>query len=277
MFEIKKKEQLAGDTVLFAVDAPDIAENGRPGQFVMVMVNEEGERIPLTIADFDPASGTITIVFKILGKTTGDLGRLKEGDRIFNIAGPLGKPSETGKTGKIIMVAGGIGIALIHPIAGAMKKSGNNVTSIIGAQNKDMIFWVDKIKDVSSEVIVTTDDGSLGKKGFVTGELKVLLESKEKPGLVFAVGPVVMMKAVADLTRHYKVKTVVSLNPIMVDGTGMCGSCRVEVGGKTMFACVDGPDFDAHEVDFSLLSKRQNVYLELEKEAMGSPHKCKCL
>jgi len=277
MFEIMRKEKLAERTILFNISAEDIAKNARPGQFVVVMADKKGERIPLTIADSSPEKGAITIVFKILGRTTDDLDRLNENNRFYNIAGPLGKPSEIGKFGKIVFVAGGIGIALIHPIAKAMKKSDNNVISIIGAQKKDMLFWEDKIKHVSSEIIVTTDDGSRGEKGFVTDHLKKLLERDAKPNLVFAVGPVVMMKAVAELTRPYKIKTVVSLNPIMVDGTGMCGSCRVEVGGKTMFACVDGPDFDGHKVNFGLLSKRQSVYLDEEKEVQKKFHNCRCL
>ena len=275
MFEIIAKERLAEDTVLLTVSAGDIAGNALPGQFVMVMADKESERIPLTIADFNTEAGTVTIVFKILGRSTADLGCLEKNDSIYNITGPLGKPSHIVKNKNVIMVAGGIGIALIYPIARAMKDAGNKVISIIGAQCSDMLFWEDRMKDVSSELIVVTDDGSCGLKGFVTGPLKGVLDGDTVQELVFAVGPVVMMKAVAELTKPYGVKTVVSLNPIMVDGTGMCGSCRVEVGGKTRFACVDGPDFDGHEVDFNTLVLRQRVYLEQEKEASEKVHKCK--
>lgn len=272
MWEIISREILAKDTVLLQIDTPDIAKNTEPGQFVVVMVNEQGERIPLTIADFNRKKGTITIVFKILGRTTCDLSELNEGDRLFNITGPLGKPSQIKKSGNVVMIGGGIGIALIYPIAKAMKEAGNNVISIIGAQSKGLLFWEEKMKSASSELIVMTDDGSSGRKGFVTDVLRDLLEKDKNIGLVFAVGPVVMMRAVAEVTKPRQIKTIVSLNSIMVDGTGMCGSCRVEVAGKTKFACVDGPDFDAHEVNFEILMKRQEMYLEQER--MVFKNKC---
>lgn len=272
MWEIISREILAKDTVLLQIDTPDIAKNTEPGQFVVVMVNEQGERIPLTIADFNRKKGTITIVFKILGRTTCDLSELNEGDRLFNITGPLGKPSQIKKSGNVVMIGGGIGIALIYPIAKAMKEAGNNVVSIIGAQSKGLLFWEEKMKSASGELIVMTDDGSSGRKGFVTDVLRDLLEKDKNIGLVFAVGPVVMMRAVAEVTKPRQIKTIVSLNSIMVDGTGMCGSCRVEVAGKTKFACVDGPDFDAHEVNFEILMKRQEMYLEQER--MVFKNKC---
>ncbi|MCD6413456.1 MAG: sulfide/dihydroorotate dehydrogenase-like FAD/NAD-binding protein [Elusimicrobia bacterium] len=272
MFEIIEKIELAEDTNLIELSAPDIAENALPGQFVIIVAEEKGERIPLTITDRNTEKGTITVVYKILGRSTADLGRMEKGTSLFNVAGPLGKPSEIRRFGTVAVVGGGIGIALIYPVAKALSRCGNRVITVIGAQNEKLLILRDRIASVSAELLIATDDGSAGRKGFVTELLEDRIK-KEKIDMVFAVGPVVMMKAAAAVTKKYGIKTIVSLNPIMVDGTGMCGACRVEVGGKTKFACVDGPDFDAHEVNFELLAQRQKIYRKQEKKACGD---CQC-
>ncbi len=267
MYKILEKEDIAPGEKLYVLDAPDIARKAKPGQFVIIIIDEKGERIPLTIADFNREKGTITIIVQEVGKSTMQLGNIKKGEGILNVVGPLGIPTHIEKYGTVVCVGGGVGIACIYPIARGMKEAGNRVISILGARTKDFIFWEDKIKTVSDEFYITTDDGSSGKKGFVSDQLKDIIDNKEKIDLVMTIGPAIMMKVVSETTRPFNIKTVVSLNSIMVDGTGMCGSCRVEVDGKTKFACVDGPDFDAHKVNFNLLNDRQKVYLKEEKEA----------
>lgn len=265
MYSITSREDLASGIYLFKVEAEDIAKKAKPGQFIILRMDDKGERIPLTIADWDEK--TVTIVFMKVGKTTQKLATLSAGDSIADFVGPLGQPTEIESFGRVIVVGGGVGIASIFPLARELKRKRNTVISIIGSRNKDLLFWEDKIRSVSDEVIATTDDGSYGRKALVTQPLKEILE-REKIQRVFAVGPVIMMKFCAATTKPFDVKTMVSLNPIMVDGTGMCGCCRVEVGGETKFACVDGPDFDAYLVDFDLLMMRQRAYLDEEKKAL---------
>jgi ferredoxin--NADP+ reductase len=245
--------------------APAVARKARAGQFVVVRIDEKGERIPLTIADYDEKEGTVTIVFMEVGATTARLALLKEGDAIADFVGPLGVPAEIEKFGTVACVAGGVGAAVVAPIARALKKAGNKIITILGTRSKELLFWDDVLKASSDEMIVTTDDGSYGRKGVVTEPLKELLESGQKIDRVVAIGPVVMMKFCALTTLPFGVKTIVSLNPIMVDGTGMCGCCRVAVDGETKFACVDGPDFDGHKVDWDLMAARQRIYLGEEK------------
>ena len=264
MFKIVKKEILSDAVMLFEIEAKDIAGKAKAGNFFVLRMHEKGERIPLTIADFDREKGTITTVFQKMGKTTHQLGTLSEGDTILDVIGPLGMPSHIENFGRVVCVGGGVGIAPTYPIARALKEAGNTVVSIIGARMKDLIFWEDKMRCVSDELIITTDDGSYGRKAVVT----VPLEEQLRDGgvaLVYAIGPAIMMKFVCVTTQKYNAKTIVSLNSIMVDATGMCGACRVGVGGKTKFACVDGPEFDGHSVDFDLLMSRQRMYLQEEK------------
>jgi NAD(P)H-flavin reductase len=245
-----------------------IATKAQPGQFVVLRVHEEGERIPLTIADARPADGVVVIVFQEVGKSTYHLGTLKEGDEIKDLIGPLGKPSEVENYGIVVCVAGGVGTPEMYPLAKAMKEAGNHVITIVGARSKDLLIMEDEMRSVSSELLITTDDGTYGKKGFVTEEVKRLIDEGKKIARVIAVGPVVMMRAVSRLTEPFKIPTVVSLNPIMLDGTGMCGVCRCEVAGQTKFACVDGPEFDGHQVNFDLLVARQKNYLAEEKASL---------
>ncbi len=259
---------LAPVTKLFKVYAPEVVCKAKAGQFVIVRVDEKGERIPLTIADYDRESGEITIVFQEVGKTTKQLGMMDVGDELASFTGPLGRPTEIEYYGTVICVGGGVGIAPIYPIARALREVGNMVISIIGARNKELLFWEDKMRSVSDELIVCTDDGSYARKALVTEPLKEVLESGRKIDIVWAIGPAIMMKFCSLTTKPFGVKTIVSLNSIMVDGTGMCGACRVEVGGKTRFVCVDGPEFDGHEVDWNLLLERQRIYLEQEKHAL---------
>ena len=288
MFKILKKEELSEVITLFEIDAKHIAKKAKPGNFFILKIHEEGERIPLTIADFDRDKGTITSVFQKVGKTTYHLGTLNEGDYLSDVIGPLGNPSHIENFGKVVCVGGGVGIAPVYPITKALKEAGNKIISIIGARSKDLLFWEDKMRELSDELIVTTDDGSYGRKGVVTIPLEEILkgdqmkatkkhvpsfgdrEAVQDPSvnLVIAIGPPIMMKFVCKTTEKFNVKTIVSLNSIMVDGTGMCGACRVEVGGETKFACVDGPEFDGHKVDFDLLMKRLQMYLVEEKVAM---------
>jgi len=252
---------------MMRVSAPLIAQERKPGQFIIVQVDTDfGERIPLTIADADPAEGSITIVFQAVGKTTHKLAELNVGDRIENVLGPLGQPTHIEKVGRIIIVGGGFGVAPLYPIARAFKAAGNEVVVIMGARSRDLLIYEEEMRAVADEVIVTTDDGSRGSKGLVTDVLVHQLTCKPA-GLVVSVGPAIMMRFVAEATRPFGVRTVVSLNPIMVDGTGMCGGCRVTVGGKTMFACVDGPEFDGHQVDWVALMNRQRSYIAEEKES----------
>lgn len=267
MFKILRKEELSDVVTLFEINAKDIAKKAKPGNFFVLKIHEQGERIPLTIADFNRDRGTITTVFQKVGKTTYHLGTLNEGDFISDVIGPLGIPSHIEKFGSVVCVGGGVGIAPVYPITKALKEAGNTVISIIGARTKNLLFWEEKMRNVSDELIVTTDDGSYGRKAVVTVPLDELL-NKDTVNLVVAIGPAIMMKFVCKTTEKYNVKTIVSLNSIMVDATGMCGACRVEVGGETKFACVDGPEFDGHKVDFDLLMKRQQMYLDEEKIAL---------
>ena len=267
MYKILLRQDLVPNIHLFKLDAPAIARKAQPGQFVMVRIDEKGERIPLTIADWDRKEGSVTIVFMEVGATTHRLAILKAGDSITNFVGPLGVPTHIEKYGTVVCVAGGFAVAVIMPIARAMKESGNKVISIMGARSRNLIFWEDELRRVSDQLIVTTDDGTYGHKGLVTEPLKELVSGGQKVDRVIAIGPSVMMKFCAKTTEPFGVKTIVSLNPIMVDGTGMCGCCRVSVGGVTKFACVDGPDFDGHQVDWDLLLARQRVYLDEEKRS----------
>lgn len=269
MAKILKKEVLTPQIKLMVIDAPWVARKARPGQFVVLRINEQGERIPLTIADFDLQEETVTIIFQEVGKTTMVLGDLEEGDEILDFIGPLGKEIEEKYFGHVVCVGGGVGIAPTYPKARAFKEKGNRVTSIIGARSSNLLFWEEEMRRVSDELFVTTDDGTYGEKGFVTQILERVL-NKDKVDLVVAVGPVIMMKMTSLLTEKYSIPTLVSLNPIMVDGTGMCGCCRVTVGGKCKFTCVDGPVFDGHQVDFDELMARQRIYLEEEKRALDA-------
>jgi len=265
LYKILLKQDLVPGIHLFRVAAPAVAKKAQAGQFVVVRIDEKGERIPLTIADWDEKEGSITIVFMEVGTTTARLALLKEGDAIADFVGPLGVPAHIEKFGTVVCVAGGVGTAVVAPIARALKQAGNKIISILGARSQDLIFWEDRLGSVSDQFIVTTDDGSYGRKGLVTEPLKELLESGEKIARVIAIGPAIMMKFCSLTTKPFGIKTIVSLNPIMVDGTGMCGCCRVLVGGETKFACVDGPDFDGHQVDWDLLFARQRIYLDEEK------------
>ena len=267
MFRIVKKQELSDLVTLFEIEAKDIAKKARAGNFFALRIHEQGERIPLTVADFDREKGTITTVFQKMGKTTHHLASLNEGDCILDVIGPLGVPSHIENFGKVVCVGGGVGIAPIYPIARALKDAGNTVISIIGARTKDLVFWEDKMRKVSDELIVVTDDGSLGRKAVVTVPLDELLREGKGIELVYAIGPAIMMKFVCITTEKHKAKTIVSLNSIMVDATGMCGACRCEVNGETKFACVDGPEFDGHKVDFNLLMARQRMYVDEEKIA----------
>jgi ferredoxin--NADP+ reductase len=265
LYKILEREDLVPGIHLFKMAAPAVAGKARAGQFVVVRIDEKGERIPLTIADWDKDKGTVTIVFMEVGATTARLALLKKGDSIADFVGPLGILAEIERYGTVVCVAGGVGAAPVAPIARALKKAGNKIITILGARSKDLLFWEDVLKSTSDRMIVTTDDGSYGRKGVVTEPLKELLASGEKINRVIAIGPVVMMKFCSLTTAPSGVKTIVSLNPIMVDGTGMCGCCRVAVGGETKFACVDGPDFDGHKVDWELLAARQRIYIDEEK------------
>ena len=274
MFKILKKEELSPNVYAMEIDAPRVAKKAEPGQFIVLRVDEKGERIPLTIANFDRETGRILIVFQVIGASTMELAALNEGDSVLDFVGPLGRPSEIGKLdGTMVVVGGGIGVAPTFPIARAMKEAGNKVIAIMGAKTKDILVMEDEMKQVTDEIVVTTDDGSRGIKGFVTNAVQALVDRGEKIAQITAIGPVIMMKSVADATRDLGIKTVVSLNPIMVDGTGMCGGCRVTVGDETKFACVDGPEFDGHLVDFKGLMSRQRMYRDLEAEEKD--HVCK--
>jgi ferredoxin--NADP+ reductase len=265
MYEIVKADKLTPDVTRLEIAAPLIAKKAMAGQFVMLTVDEHGERIPLTMADFSAEKGTVTIAALEIGKTTKKLGTLKVGDKLFSLVGPLGLPTELKNYGTVVCVGGGIGLALMYPVVRSLKQAGNRMISIIGAKNKDLLIYEDEIEKVSDELYVCTDDGSKGHHGFVSDVLKKLIDDKRKVDEVYAVGPIIMMKVIANLTRPHNIHTVVSLNPIMVDGTGMCGSCRVIVDGKTKFGCVDGPEFDGHKVDFENLTARNRRYLAEEE------------
>ena len=277
MYKIMEKQVLSDVTKLMVVEAPQVARKAKPGQFVIVRVDEPGERIPLTIADFDRNAGTITLIFQEVGKSTMQMGTLKLGDELITVAGPLGHPTEIEKYGTVVMVGGGVGIAPTFPIARALKEAGNTVISIIGARNKSLLFWEDRMRAVSDELIVCTDDGSYGRKAVVTEPLKELLEARKGAIVrVWAIGPAVMMKFVAMATKPYNVKTIVSLNTIMIDGTGMCGGCRVVLDEGAQFVCVDGPEFDAHKVNWDILLSRLRFYGEQERLAVERwKHQCK--
>jgi ferredoxin--NADP+ reductase len=268
MYPILSKEHLAPNIHLFKVHAPAVARKARAGQFIILRIDERGERIPLTIADWDVEEGSVTIVFMEVGKTTRQLTTLEVGDSITNFVGPLGKASDIAKFGTVVCVAGGFATAVVVPIAHALKEAGNKVISIMGARSKELLFWEDRLHHASHQLIVTTDDGSFGRGGMVTEPLKELLQAPEPIDRVIAIGPTLMMRACAQTTREFGVKTIVSLNPIMVDGTGMCGCCRVSIADETKFACVDGPEFDAHQVDWELLLSRQRTYHTEEKKAL---------
>jgi len=272
--EIIEKQQLAPSITLFKLYVPDIAKKAKPGQFVVVRADDYAERIPLTIADFDRDAGTITIIFQVVGASTQKLERFQKGQAILDVVGPLGKPSHIEKFGTVVCVGGGVGVAPVYPIAKALYEKGNEMINIIGARTKDMLILENEMRAVSHELYVTTDDGTYGHHGFVTDVLKKIIEEKKKIDLVIGIGPVIMMKAVSDVTRPYNIHTVVSLNTIMVDGTGMCGCCRATVGGETKFVCVDGPEFDGHKVEFNELLSRSKMYNREERRALWD-HKCK--
>ena len=275
MFEILKRQEMAdGTVVLNEISAPMIAKKAKPGQFVILKANETGERIPLTMADTDPKKGTVTIIYQVVGKSTALFKSLQVGERFQDVIGPLGQPTHIQKVGTVVCVGGGTGIAVMHPITRALKEIGNRIIAIIGARTKDLLILEDKMEAASHELHVCTDDGSYGHHGFVTDVLREILE-KEDVKLVVGIGPVPMMKFVSKMTEEYKVKTLVSLNAIMVDGTGMCGCCRVSVGGQTRFACVHGPEFDGHQVDFDELTQRLEAYKEDEAIAYEK-YRCEC-
>ena len=267
MYPIVEKKILSETVKLMKVKAPLVAKKAKAGQFIILRIDEKGERIPLTIADYNRNKGTVTIIFMEVGKTTKQLGTMIEGDNILNFAGPLGKSSEIENYGTVVCIGGGVGIAPLYPIIKALKEAGNYVICILGARDKSLLMLEEEINENCDELHIATDDGSKGLKGFVSDILQNLIDKEKRIDIVWAIGPVIMMKVVANLTKKYDIKTIVSLNPIMVDGTGMCGGCRVEVGGKTKFACVDGPEFDGHKVDFNNLMLRNRRFLRDEEEA----------
>ncbi len=273
---LAKRRLIPGKTSELVLDAPHIAAKARPGNFLILRVADKGERIPLTIADADPHKGTVTIVYLVLGKTTAHLETLEAGDAILDVCGPLGEPTHIEKTGTVICVGGGTGIAAMHHIAKGHHRAGNHVVAVIGARNRDLLLFYDELSAFCPEVLVTTDDGSMGRKGLVTEALRDRLASDRTVSEVVAVGPVPMMRAVAETTRPFGVKTTVSLNSIMVDGIGMCGACRVTVGGKVRFACVDGPEFDGHQVDFDELCARLGAFRDQERISLEKFHECRC-
>ena len=268
MFAILEARLLAPDVKLFRIEAPRVARKRQAGQFVILRVHERGERIPITIADSDPVEGSITIVVQGIGKTTQLLNRLQAGDAILDVVGPLGRPSEVERFGTACVIGGGVGAAIAYPTAVALKQAGNRVVSILGGRTRALVVLEDEIRATSDALYVTTDDGSYGERGLVTDRLKALLDAGERIDYVLAIGPIPMMRAVAETTRPHGIKTVVSLNSVMVDGTGMCGGCRVSVAGKSQFACVDGPEFDAHQVDFQNLANRNAMYREMEARSL---------
>jgi ferredoxin/flavodoxin---NADP+ reductase len=268
MFRIRNAHFIAPGIKRFVIEAPRIAKKHQAGQFLILRLEEYGERIPLTIESANANEGTISIVVQSVGKTTYQLNSLEAGDTILDVVGPLGKASVIENFGTVVVVGGGVGTALAYPTTAALKKAGNRVLSIVGGRNRDLVILEEEMRAVSDELYVTTDDGSHGEKGLVTDKLRQLLATDQSIRLVLAVGPIPMMKAVADLTREKGIHTVVSLNPIMIDGTGMCGGCRVLVGGKSQFACVDGPEFDASEVNFDVLMQRNRMYRDAEKRSL---------
>jgi ferredoxin--NADP+ reductase len=270
VFKILHAAFIAPGIKRFVIEAPRIARKHRPGQFVILRLCENGERIPLTIERSDAARGTINICVQSAGKTTQLLNSFETGDRILDVVGPLGKPSEIENFGTVVVIGGGVGTAMAYPTAAALKKAGNRVISIVGARNKELVILEQEMAEVSDTLLVTTDDGSYAEKGFVTDKLRQLITFGTRIDLVLAVGPIPMMKAVADVTRDAHIRTIVSLNPIMIDGTGMCGGCRVLIDSKSEFACVDGPEFDAHRVNFEVLVQRNSMYREAERKSMAA-------
>jgi ferredoxin--NADP+ reductase len=275
VYKILFRKDLAPAVHLFEIEAPEVARKAQAGQFVVIRIDEKGERIPLTFADWEPQDGKVTIIFMEVGATTSRLGKLQAGEYITDFVGPLGVPTHIEKFGTVLCIGGGIGVAPITPIAKGLKQAGNEIISIMGARNKDLLFWEDRLSRYSDHLIVTTDDGSYGRKGLVTEPLKEILASGKKIDRIIAIGPIVMMKYCSLTSQPFGVKTIVSLNPIMVDGTGMCGCCRVSVGGATRFACVDGPDFDGHQVDWDLLITRSRSYANEEKISLDK-WQCQC-
>jgi ferredoxin--NADP+ reductase len=277
MHSILRKESLSEIVKLYEVEAPRVARKAQPGQFVIIRLNETGERIPLTIADFSAEKGSITLIVQEVGKSTMEMGLLNEGDSIENVVGPLGHPTEIENYGTVVMIGGGVGIAPLFPITRALKEAGNRVISIIGARNKSLLFWEERMRAFSDELIVCTDDGSAGRKALVTEPLKEVLAGRKEVARAWAIGPAVMMKFAAEATRPFQVPTIVSLNTIMIDGTGMCGGCRVVLEGGSKFVCVDGPEFDAHLIDWELMLSRLSFYREEEREAVQrmKDHACK--
>ena len=267
MYKIVKKEVLNPTVTRMEIDAPLVAKKAQPGQFIILRVDAEGERIPLTVADYDREKGTVTIIFQIVGATTEKLNPLEEGECLQDFVGPLGTPSHTDGLHKVAVIGGGVGCAIAYPIAKKLHQQGAEVHSVVGFRNTDLVILQEEFEAVSDKLVIMTDDGSSGRKGLVTDALKELIESGEQYDEVIAIGPLVMMKFVAALTKGYGIKTVVSMNPIMIDGTGMCGGCRLTVGGETKFACVDGPDFDGHLVDFDEAIERSSMYRDFEKQA----------
>ncbi len=267
MYRIVKKEVLNPTMTRMDIEAPLIAKKAEPGQFIILRVDEKGERIPLTVADFDRERGTVTIIFQIVGATTEKLNHLEEGDCLQDFVGPLGRPSETEGLKKVAVIGGGVGCAIAYPVAKKLHQQGAEVHSIVGFRNKDLVILEEEFRAVSSKFVMMTDDGSCGEKGLVTNALEKLIAEGETYDEVIAIGPLVMMKFVVKLTKEHNIKTVVSMNPIMIDGTGMCGGCRLTVGGKTKFACVDGPDFDGFEVDFDEAMARGTMYRDFERHA----------
>ncbi len=267
LYRIIAKKELASNTTLYEVEAPDVARRAKPGQFVVIRTDGKGERIPLTIADFNREKGTITLVVLSVGKSTKNLSTFCAGDSILDLAGPLGNPAEIIDNGTVVCIGGGLGIAPVYPIARELKARGNRVISIIGARSASLLFWEDRMKEVSDDLHIVTDDGSKGRKGFAVHPLMELINAGVTLDRVIIVGSAIMMKVTAEATKPHGIPTIVSLNPIMVDGTGMCGSCRVTVGGKVKFACIDGPEFDGHQVDFDELMDRLTMYAAEEKQA----------
>lgn len=267
MYKIINKKELNPTVTLMEIHAPLVAAKAEPGQFIILRVGENGERIPLTIADFNREKGTVTIIFQIVGATTEKLNHLNTGDSIHDFVGPLGKPTETEGKKKVAVVGGGVGCAIAYPVAKKLHEHGCEVHSIVGFRTKDLVILEDEFRAASSKFVLMSDDGSCGEKGLVTDALKKLIESGEKYDEVITIGPLIMMKFVCKLTKEYGIKTVASMNPIMIDGTGMCGGCRLTVGGKTKFACVDGPEFDGHEIDFDEAMSRSAMYRQFERKA----------
>ncbi len=280
MYRIVDVQQIGPSVSRMVIEAPLIARKHQPGQFVILINDENGERIPLTVADKDPDKGQIVVIFQEVGKSTRQMALRKAGEHLYDVVGPLGKATHIDKFGTVICVGGGIGTAPIYPITKALKEAGNHIITILGARNKDLFIMEEEMAAVSDELFYTTDDGSKGRHGFVTDEIQSILDSGTKVDLLVAIGPAIMMKVVSNLTRNYELPTLVSLNSIMVDGTGMCGACRVTVGGTTRFVCVDGPEFDGHQVDFDELMKRQQMYRDQEKLALKRfeehLHECGC-